>query len=341
MAALAQYSSSSTSSSAADSSQSDVDDEVVHELPSSLLRDAAHATRTVKDYAKAVHKFLDFAGLTPASLIHDTSSTIDRHLSLYLEHLYASTSGSLAYAGHTLHGVRYYAPRLKWKLPEAALRMRGFQRLRPSIAHPPFPWHLAVLLACTMANSGHARAGLAVLIAFDCYLRIGELTSLRVCDVLIPRDERLGPIDGNITLRLPKTKTGPNQSVAVDRPALARLLCECIEDMAPMDRVFACTQAHFRQLMASALSALSVDPVEFPFTPHSLRHGGATHDTVVLKRPAVEVLNRGRWNSEKSAKRYKQRAAAVDLTHSLPLQLDTMGARLAPHIETLMRMHFL
>ena len=75
-------------------------------------------------------------------------------------------------------------------------------------------------MAVWMAIRGQHHAALAMLVGFDCYLRIGELLSLKVQDVAVSNDTRLGSAYRGVLLRLAHTKTGRNQAVTVEDSAV-------------------------------------------------------------------------------------------------------------------------
>jgi len=60
-----------------------------------------------------------------------------------------------------------------------------------------------------MARSGYHAEAVASLLAFHCFLRVGELTRLRICDVVMPG--RMGRAHSGMAVCLPLTKTGRNQ----------------------------------------------------------------------------------------------------------------------------------
>ena len=93
-------------------------------------------------------------------------------------------------------------PILRLQLGESRLRLRGWKRLKQHHSHPPLTWELAATFAVTMAKWGHHAEAVATLLAFDCYLRIGELTRLTYADVLQPNDIRAGSDYTGMALRL-------------------------------------------------------------------------------------------------------------------------------------------
>ena len=87
-----------------------------------------------------------------------------------------------------------------------------------------------------MLTEGHARLGFAVLLAFDCYLRIGELLHLRACDIALAGDPRQGTAISKAALFLRHTKTGPNQWVTLGDAAITALLAHLLACIPAPDR---------------------------------------------------------------------------------------------------------
>ncbi len=183
-------------------------------LVSSSLRNAALTPSTHRAYSRNLDKFLHFTRLSLSQLLVLRSVEIDTRLSSYFEYEF-SIKGSYHNACHALFGVIFHCPRVKVKLGESRLRLRGWRRLIKYKSHPPITWEIACLFAVTMAKWGHHAEAVGTLLSFDCYLRVGELTRLRYCDVVLPNDPRTGSAHTTMALRLAVTKTGPNQWVSL------------------------------------------------------------------------------------------------------------------------------
>ena len=64
--------------------------------------------------------------------------------------------------------------------------LKGFRALQPPRARLPFPWEIAALLADHFLAHGQEEMGLATLLAFELYLRPGEVVKLRAVDLAKP-----------------------------------------------------------------------------------------------------------------------------------------------------------
>ena len=71
------------------------------------------------------------------------------------------------------------------------LALRGWHKLHPVLSYPPLTWELTVLIALKMSVQSWPLA-VGTLLAFDCFLRVGELVGLKREDVADSSDARLG-----------------------------------------------------------------------------------------------------------------------------------------------------
>ena len=142
---------------------------------------------------------------------------------------------------------------------------------------------------------GHPGAAVAVLLGFDCYLRISEIGGMRARDVAdmshLLRGQTLNAAGVNwrgmssTLLSLPITKTWENQSVRVRKPEVAGLLDTWVRYVLTKNgggesaRLFP-EPLVFRRMFYEAQVRLGWANAEgkVPFVPHSLRHGGASCD---------------------------------------------------------------
>ena len=292
-----------------------------------FLVEAAYAPATVKKYSEAVSHFVRWCKrqyLDPAD-----PDDFDSCLTDYFHDLYES-GFSKDDARCTLYGILMLQPRLHDALPLAVLALRGWERIVPSVAHPPITWDLAVLVAVHMARYGRWSFAVGTLLAFDCLLRIGELVGLQRGDVADSGDARLGSEYKGLALRLRKTKTGTNQWVEVRDPSVALLLRQLVRSTRSKF-LFPFSAADFRSVFKATCASLGLSS---RYVPHSLRHGGATR--LHLQRVSIEdILLRGRWSSTKSARRYVQSGRALLLSVTVPKTIQAKAARFAraPYIS--------
>lgn len=298
---------------------------MAHQGSKRYLLEYAYATSTLTKYKEAVNKFLKW--VYDNSEDAKTVPELDILLTDYLHFLYESGGGK-GQASCTIFGVLMYYPSAKDHLPTARLALRGWNKRHPSLSYPPLTWELAVAIAVQMVRSNQYAAGLATLLGFDCYLRIGEICGLRCEDVATSKDVRLGSRYTGVALRLRQTKTGPNQWVEVDREGVKVLLLRHLSSVEPKKLVFQLSPPRYRKIFKQVCAELQLSS---SYVPHSLRHGGATEDHIAGK-PLEDILMRGRWASTKSARRYVQAGRAMLLATQVPKSTADIGAVLARDI---------
>ena len=69
---------------------------------------------------------------------------------------------------------------------------------------------------------------------------------------------------------------------------------------------------------------------------HTLRHGGASHDLLTMRRPLREVKDRGRWISDKSLRRYAKAAKMQQRIAALPQHVVQLGTQVELNIHRLL-----
>jgi integrase len=300
-----------------------------------FLLQAAYAPATRKKYLSAVQLFLDFCseiGEDPQSF-----SDFDHILNDFIHHLYLSEAGK-SKAVDTIYGILMLLPELKGHLPVSMLACRGWNKLCPVLSYPPLTWDLTVLIALKISIHSWPLA-IGTLVAFDCFLRVGELCSLKREDVADAKDARLGVEFKGMALRLRRTKTGPNQWVTVENEEVIQLLRPLVAKTKPGHSLFPVSTSTYRRLFKSACSDLKLSST---YVPHSLRHGGATRQHL-LGRSMEDILLRGRWASTRSARRYIQSGRAVLLSMEIPPGLARLAPLLSRNIITtfsLTQQHF-
>ncbi len=298
------------------------------------LHSLALAPATRIAYNRAIEFFLQHARLSPRRFMRLPADQADRLLAHFIQHSH-DIGSPFAYASHALHAVAFYRPDLKLHLHISRICIRGWERSRHTKSHPPLTWDMTVLLACTLAKSGHVSQAIGMLLAFDCYLRVSELTSIQKSHIVMPNDARLGSVDTNMAVILPRTKTGPNQSVTIRRECVKHVIgawmrSTVLRSAKPSALVFDFTPASLRYLMRVACASLNLPT----YVPHSLRHGGATHDFV--NESIEHVQFRGRWKSLESSRRYIQSGRALLASQSISNELQDLAQTLTQNLVPLM-----
>lgn len=289
-----------------------------------LLRHASVADTTHRRYRTAVLGFIHWARSSYREITH--LDEFDTHVSDYIQHLFNSSgrSGSgKTTANYVVYGLMHLQPGLRSRLPIAQRSLKGWNRLFPAKPYPPMTWEVAVSVALLLARRfSSLRWGLAVLLSFDCLLRVGELLGLDKEDVAFSQDPRLNADSSCAMLRLRHTKTGPNKWVRVENLAVIALLRTVVQASADGQLLFSFPVADYRTAFKSAVTALGLSP---SYVPHSLRHGQATR-LFMLGVPLPDIMLRGRWAASSSATRYIQAGPALLLAQRVPADVARMGS---------------
>lgn len=298
------------------------------------LYELAYAPSTVEAYNRALGRFVDW--MHARHIVVVSLKALDLVLVEYFQDCYDSWAGG----GHglgakTLAALSMVSPACKRQFPSASLALRGWWRASPSISRPPLSWPLTVAVAYFMAYKHGFQYGVATLLSFDCYLRISEMVAIDTSHLAFPGDHRAGKAFNITGLRLPRTKTGPEQFVEVLRPEVILLLIELMSirllgSHGHHGPLFWFSASKFRRLFNQACAAWSLSSA---YTPHSLRHGGATFD-FINGMDIERILLRGRWAAHKSCRLYIRQGRSLLLAADVPLLVAAVGDVLSDNIIT-------
>lgn len=292
------------------------------------LFQAGYAKSTTDRYRSATQDFT--AWCKASGLKAQTFEELDVLLTDYVHDLYDANDGrGRQKAVNTVYGCQMFMPQCKDKLPLATQAVARWSKKHPSISHPPLQWEAAVLMAVQLARHKQFRYAVALLLAFDCMLRIEEFMQLKKCDVADGAGSALGARYRAVTLRLATTKTGKDQSVNVRQDCVKTLLRQVLADTKDSQgKLFPGGAAAFRAWFVRVRNELGLND---RLVPHSLRHGGATWR--FLAGESVEnIMVEGRWASSKSARTYIQKSRAVLLANAIPSKLAKTAANLAEDV---------
>lgn len=274
------------------------------------------STRRV--YARQVLAFTDWCRDNQIDFF--SLDELDEALAEFISTCYLD-AGSKSAACSTFYGVCMFEPHAnKLTLPCAFRCLRGWLRAEPSAPHPPISWFATLGLCAQLLRQGYWDVACGAVIAHHCLLRVNELLSLAIDDVVLPGDARTGQHGVRCWLRLPRTKTGTNQSVDVTHHGVLELLRLAVARArrAGRARLFTVSAAAFRLAFVRVAARFGLRRM----VPHSLRHGGATK--MLLDGASIEqIMHRGRWESTAANRRYLQSARSLLLDARVhPLLLD-------------------
>jgi integrase len=285
---------------------------------SRFLCDAALKPETIKAYDYGLGLFQDWLADNalpfPSSVLE-----LDERFCDFVHYFYLLKKGKCrAYVVNARCSLQRRVPGARGNLLFTNQALEGWKRLVPPKSYPPLTWKVTVVIAYALVIMGKLDFAIGVLLSFDAYLRVSELSNLLVSDVVLPGDSRLGPEPavGMAQLHLENTKTGPHKWAAVTDPFVLALLsfqvakCKAASRM----RLFEFNEAAFRNLFRKVCKLLDLHD---NFVPHSLRHGKATHD-FLIGVPLETILVLGRWAAHKSARLYIQVGRAQLLAGKTP-----------------------
>lgn len=279
-----------------------------------------YAPRTVDRYRRAADRFRSWAARRSLGPLV-VGPVLDDLFADYLHLLHSRGAGKAA-AVDAFYGLNMLMPGAKRDMPVSRDCLRRFVKSRPSVSYPPLSWGVTCVIAVWLAKHYSFRHAIAMLLAFDCLLRSGELLALRREDVVAGGDARVGHGFDGMFIRLGQTKTGPDQSVDVLDENVQCLLRLLVAATRPRERLFPFTGAQLLAALRKACRALGLDGAT---VVHSARHGGAT--ALWLRKWTLEsIMFRGRWKSADSARRYIQAGRARLASRSLPDLVARMAA---------------
>ena len=211
-------------------------------------------------------------------------------------------------------------------LPEAYRALQSWERLGTEQEGQPICIEAWACIVIALLRQGVEEAALITGLSYDCLLRGQDWQGLRLrhvfdsCNSSGTRSVAL--VFGDRTLG-ESVKTGSDQGVIVERSWLANWLLDFCQRRTAVgaEYVFSLSGADFRALFAAAQRLLGI-----PYhPPHCLRHGGAAE--LLEGRPDLihVVKRRGRWQGDKSLKRYSKTHVLVMDRAPLPEAVLSLG----------------
>ena len=256
---------------------------------------AAIGDKTAREYKNALKQFTTYCRQNSKNTRN--TEALDKALLDYFQHEFqAPGRDGRGHCTKVVNAVKHFCPETKNKLPLAHRALTGWGRLRPSQQKTPCPHDLTLGIAYFLRINGFDDMGLAVILMFDCHLRIEELRSLTPRTVL----QEAAPHKG-IYLVLPKTKGGSNQSVKIRIKLVWHLMKRRLASFQGNldDRLFPFSADSFRnEIHKITREILPINnPLLNTITPHCFRCGGATRDYMLSRLFMQGLMYRGRWKN--------------------------------------------
>ncbi len=284
------------------------------------LEDLVVKKATLAKYHSHFNRFMVWAEENELSLCsaEDTDATAAN----FIESLWADGFGK-AEGSYLLAALQHMVPSLKNQLPLSWRLMKTWTKNElPTRAVPLGAQSVLAFAGLFWAWEEHALSA-GILLAFDLFLRTGELFCIRRSDVEF--------FPGGATVQLLETKSSARQihserMLIWDKTALLALRFLC-RGKSPPDRLVDSSAIRFRSLWHRAVAFFLLE--DFYILPYSLRRGGATS----AFRAGVsfdQLLVRGRWTHQRTARIYLDEALqqSASMTFSASSKARLRWARL-------------
>jgi len=277
----------------------------------------------------------DIHRLAPAAL--------DRAVDAFLVRLYAAGEG-VDSARHALYGIAWATTSVTRDpsvLPLSKASLQGFAKKCPPGTKDPAPWE-AVLMAAHWLSLHRGEVGLLtaafMLLSFDLYTRPSEALALEKGHVRPPFRRAHGAVQFWTVTIAPSTSSRTTKAGTQDDTVLLGSVgSERVWLKGVLNALYAKTRrAHDRLIplelstveaeMRTAAKALLLQKLNM--SPHTLRHGGPSHDLLAGTIDRAEVQARGHWLCAASVARYEKRGKLVRQLTKLPSdhQVSTRAA---------------
>ena len=257
------------------------------------LKDLVIARSTKIRYDKAMERFFSWQEANGRQLDDMGTLAVD-----YIETLWEE-GDPRSWAGDLLSGLQHSIPMLKGMLGEAWRLVRAWQKHEIPSRAPPLLRVLVQAMAQLCIEDGNNRLAAALLLAFEVYLRTGEMLRLACKDIMFHPHGRSAVIDLGLTKA--GKRNGAPESVLLEESWLVTFLMLVTEDLEPRDPVIKESPPAFRVIFNELLKRLGLEA--FKFRPYSLRRGGATA-AYRAGVPLTRVAMKGRWNHQQTLKIY-------------------------------------
>lgn len=231
------------------------------------------------------------------------------------------------------HALEFYFPQFKDHLPRTSDALLGWRKAVPEHRLGVCPKECVFLVAHDLMIHGHLDAGIAVLLAFAGYLRTADVIGLRTGDLVL-RDLTNPNLPNYGAIRIAQSMRGLNESLVI-RP---HFLCVLLQRLAERRRIlgrranpvlFGYAPVRWRTLIHESTARIGLGHLKI--TPHTFRYGGASHDILYGTMEPSGVQTRGRWNTEKSFRRYIQVSQLLANLELTPAQLRERARLLLAH----------
>ena len=263
------------------------------------LKEQQVKPRTLARYQRAYTLWDSFARCFNTCL---RNPQIDEAMAGYLEHLYAE-GDPMSYATDALAALQYFRPRTIGKLKQSWKLLSVWRRTEPPNRVKPFTPLMVLGLAGAALHTDAMDMAAILLVGFDCFLRTGELFSLKCAFITLYTNKAV--------IKLIDTKTssrkGTSEQVVVTSQLAVNVLRRVCSERSPGQTLLSGSVSAARSLLRKLLSTFDLSTLDYNF--YSLRRGGAT-SYFYRTGSMQQTLATGRWENSSTARIYIQDAAA-------------------------------
>ena len=258
------------------------------------LTDLVVKSGTLRKYHHHFNRFFEWAHANEFDLVSPLN--VDTAAAQYVESLWADGYGR-AEASYVLASIQFMLPQMKHTLPLSWRLLKTWTKHELPTRAVPLDARSATAFAGLFWFWGEHRLAAGILVAFDFFLRTGELFTLQRSQVeFFPRQA---------SIQLQQTKSSAlrlhsERLLAWDKTAVVALHFLC-RNLLPGDFLLPTSAVRFRSLWHRAVSFFLLQ--DFYIQPYSLRRGGAT-SAFRLGATFDQLLVRGRWSNQKTARIY-------------------------------------
>lgn len=259
-----------------------------------VLRDAGITRKTQERYYNAV------SSLSKSVTIVENMADMDEQIADWIERQFRK-GAPLNVVADGLSGLHYFLPATRKRLPVSWKLFGIWRKMETPARAPPLPADLCWAMVSRAVQQGNFSLGALLGLGFDCFLRTGELLSVRPVDLLIKGAK------GIVTLPTSKGGTRHNvrESVTILDQRLLLLLAELLKLKKELNLmrvpIWTGSGTAFRKAFMQLTRHFKVEHLNF--RGYSLRRGGATAffaETGLMEATLV----RGRWASVSVARLY-------------------------------------
>ena len=205
-------------------------------------------------------------------------------------------------------GITDKCPELKGSLPRTQRLLKAWALEGQPVRAPPMNGDIVCALIGWAFVNNFIGLAIGILLMFFALLRPHEFFSLRKRDIAVGYPSVLALWNTKTS----RKKIASESATLNDVQGVAILKCLLLKYNID-DFLWSQTQGEFRDLFRHALSQFQI---QTPFRLYSLRRGGASRLATILSMD--DVIVRGRWASQKTARVYIEsaRAELIPLTES-------------------------